>query len=101
MYKVLRIREYEKIKKLEGHKYANGEMYFIPKTKYCCDVVAYDLDRQQRTRFSFSDDKYDGAYDLLMVGDIFDIFPPEDFIGNPVVERHIDSNKGNNDGTVE
>ena len=98
MYKVLRLREYEKIERLEGRKYTNGEVYLVPETKYCCDVVAYDLDRQQRARFSFSNDKYDGAYDLLMVGDIFDISSPEDFIGKPIVKQCI---QGDNHGTVE
>lgn len=98
MYKVLRLREYEKIKRLEGRKYTNGEVYLIPETKYCCDIIADDLDRHERVRFSFSDDKYDGAYDLLMVGDIFDISSPEVLIGKPVVKRCI---QGDNHGTVE
>lgn len=101
MYKVLRLREYEKIKRLEGRKYTNGEVYLIPETKYCCDVVAYDLDRQERRGFSFTSDEYNGAYDELIVGDLFDIFLPEYPFEKPVVRLMNTNDEGDTNGTVE
>ena len=85
MYKVLDIRESEKLRKLDGFKFTRGEMYLIPETKYCCDIIADDLDRHERVRFSFTPNEYDGAYDKLIIGDLFDIFLPEDSFEKPVV----------------